>query len=236
MVGVRQLHETLAQIVLSGRDLDEVLSEITTIACGAIPGSEAASISLIRGEHTFTAAFDGQLALHADELQYERGYGPCLDAGRAGLVLVIDDMRTEQRWPDYAEHAAARGIGSSLSLPLPFPSGTIGALNTYASRPSAFDAHDVTLGEEVAAWVALVVGRAAAVAPTEIELEQLRAAPASRSLLEQAKGMLMERHTIGAEEAFTLLVRASQHHNLKLREVAAELVQSGVLLSAADQA
>ena len=49
-----------------------------------MPGSEASSITLIRGEKAFTAAFDGQLAMDADELQYQRGYGPCLDAGRAG--------------------------------------------------------------------------------------------------------------------------------------------------------
>jgi GAF domain-containing protein len=77
------------------------------------------------------------MALDADELQYEHGYGPCVDAGRAGQIFLVDDMRTEQRWPDYAQNVAAQGVLGSLSVPLPFQGATIGALNTYASRPQA---------------------------------------------------------------------------------------------------
>ena len=64
-----------------------------------MPAVEAASITLIRGEKPFTAAYDGQLALDADELQYHKGYGPCIDAGLSGQVLAIDDMATDERWP-----------------------------------------------------------------------------------------------------------------------------------------
>jgi len=131
-----ELHEALARVVLADRQLGDVLTEITGIARRAMPSIEAASITLIRGEKPFTAAYDGQMALDADELQYERGYGPCMDAGRAGQVFIIDDMRSEQRWPDYAQHAAAHGVLSSLSVPLPFQGATIGALNTYAGRPN----------------------------------------------------------------------------------------------------
>jgi GAF domain-containing protein len=147
------LHESLAKVVLGNRDLVEVLTEITRIARREMPSIEAASVTLIRGEKPFTAAYDGQMALDADELQYERGYGPCMDAGRAGQVLLIDDMRTEQRWPDYAQHAAAHGVLSSLSVPLPFQGATIGALNTYAKRPRFLNDRDVELAEDIAAWI-----------------------------------------------------------------------------------
>src|SRR5215210_5423079 len=160
MPELSRLHEDLARVVVSDRDIDEVLSEVTVIARRALPACESASITLIRGEEPFTAAHDGQMALDADELQYERGYGPCLDAGRAGQVFLIEDMATEQRWPDYARHATECGVGSSLSVPLPFQSATIGALNTYASRPHAFGDEDRVLAEEVASWIALAVGNA----------------------------------------------------------------------------
>src|SRR5918993_4371663 len=150
MSNLSKLHEDLAGVVLLDRGLDEVLTEITGIARRALPGPEAASITLIRGEKAFTAAYDGQMALGADELQYERGYGPCVDAGLAGQVLRIDDMAVEERWPDYTRHAAAQGIGSSLSVPLPFQSLTIGALNVYAGQPEAFSEEDRILAEEVA--------------------------------------------------------------------------------------
>jgi GAF domain-containing protein len=224
-----ELHGALARIVLADRELSEVLPQITEIARRAMLGVEAASITLIRGEKPFTAAHDGQMALDADELQYERGYGPCMDAGRAAQVFLIDDMASEQRWPDYAQHAAAHGIASSLSAPLPFQGATIGALNTYASRPHVFDDHDVELAEEVAAWVAIAIGNAEAAARTSEDLSQLRTAMISRALIEQAKGILMERHKITEDEAFTILTHASQRTNTKLRDVAAELVRTGAV-------
>src|SRR5829696_10142137 len=142
-----KLHEDLASVVLVNRDLNDVLSEITRVARRAVPGVDAASITLIRGDKAFTAAYDGQMALDADELQYKRGYGPCVDAGLAGQVMRIDDMASEDRWPDYTREVAAHGIGSSLSVPLPFQGATLGALNTYASRPHAFTAEDQVLAE-----------------------------------------------------------------------------------------
>ena len=224
-----ELSEALARVVLADRQLPDVLNEITGIARRAMPATEAASITLIRGETPFTAAYDGQMALDADELQYERGYGPCMDAGRAGQMFLVDDMRTEQRWPDYAQHAAKHGVLSSLSVPLPFQGATIGALNTYAGRPHAFGEKDVVLAEEVAAWVAIAIGNAEAAARTSEDLDHLRTAMVSRAAIEQAKGILMERHKVTEDQAFTILTHASQRTNTKLRDVAAELVQTGLL-------
>src|SRR5215207_10301899 len=232
MQNLIQLHESLARVVLTpDRKVSDVLTEITGIARRAMPGADAASITLIRGEEPFTAAYDGKMALDADELQYARGYGPCVDAGRAGQVFLIDDMRTEQRWPDYAQHAAAHGALSSLSVPLPFQGATIGALNTYAGRPHVIDDHDIELAEEVAAWVAIAIGNAEAAARTSEDLTQLRTAMMSRACIEQAKGILMERHKVKEDEAFTILTHASQRTNTKLRDVAAELVRTGAVPS-----
>jgi GAF domain-containing protein len=169
------------------------------------------------------------MALDADELQYERGYGPCVDAGRAGQMFLVDDMRTEQRWPDYAQNVLACGVLSSLSVPLPFQGATIGALNTYASQAKVFDDTDIELAQEVAAWVAVAVGNAETAARTSDDLIQLRIVMLSRALIEQAKGILMERHKIKEDEAFTILAHASQRTNTKLRDVAAELVRTGTL-------
>jgi GAF domain-containing protein len=229
MPDLTRLHEELARIALVDRELSAVLDDIVRTARRAMPGPEAASITLMRGEHAWTAAYDGRMALEADELQYDRGYGPCMDAGRAGQVLSIEDMRTEQRWPDYAAKAAESGVGSSLSLPLPFQSGLIGALNTYSTEPHAFHETDIALGQEVASWVALVVSNAAGVAATVEELAHLRVAMASRATIEQAKGMLMERYKVTPDQAFDVLTRVSQASQVKLRDVAATLVRTGDL-------
>jgi GAF domain-containing protein len=223
------LHQQLAGVVLVGRELDEVLTEIVSISHRALPGAEATSITLIREDRAFTAAFDGQLAMDSDELQYQRGYGPCLDAGRSGEVFLVEDMAEEQRWPDYAMHVVRLGVRSSLSIPLPFQGASIGALNNYATRPGAFGPGDVPLGQEVAAFVAIAVGNAEAAARATDDVDNMRRAMASRAVIEQAKGILMERYKVTSEQAFTLLTHASQRSNVKLRDISEELTTTGVL-------
>jgi GAF domain-containing protein len=236
MPDVTRLHQELAKVVLVGRDLTDVLNDITKVARQAVPAPEAASITLIRGDRAFTAAYDGQMALDADELQYERGYGPCMDAAYAGELFLIDDMRSEERWPDYTRNAAEHGVGSSLSIPLPFQTATLGALNTYSSRPHAFGEDDVALGEEVAGWVALAVSNAEGAAAAHEDLSHLRAAMVSRATIEQAKGRLMERYGVTPDQAFNVLTRVSQSSQTKLRDVAADFVRTGDLPGAAGPA
>jgi GAF domain-containing protein len=180
---MRRWPESLSPIA----KLSEVLTETTGIARRAMPSVEAASVTLIRGDKPFTAAYDGQMAMDADELQYEHGYGPYVDAGRAGQMFLVDDMRTEQRWPDNAQNVVAHGVLSSLSVPLPCQGVTIGALDTYASQPKVFDDSDIELAQEVAAWVAVAVGNAEAAARTSNDLTQLRTVMMSRACIEQAK-------------------------------------------------
>lgn len=231
MPDLTALHQDLARVVLVDRDLTDVLGEITEIGRRAIPGSEAASVTLIHGEKPSTTTFRGQMALDAERLQYERGYGPCLDAGRAGLVFVISDMRSEARWPDYTARAIEKGVQSSLSIPLPFQGSTIGAINHYSTRPAAFDEDDVARGAELADFVAVAVANAEHSTRSAEEAANMRHAMESRATIEQAKGILMERHKVTADLAFTALTHASQCSNVKLRDVADHLVQTGEVLS-----
>jgi len=232
MADLASLHEDLSRVVLVDRDLTDVLGELSDIGRRSIPGSEAASVTLVRGGEAFTAAFRGDIAADAERLQYERGYGPCLDAGRAGLVFLVSDMRTEQRWPDYARQVVECGVLSSLSIPLPFQGTTIGALNHYATRPDAFHDEDVTRGEEIADFIAVAVANAEHSTRSAEDAANMRRAMESRATIEQAKGVLMERHKLTADAAFTVLAHASQRHNVKLRDVADHLVQTGELLGA----
>ena len=85
------------------------------------------------------------------------------------------------------------------------------------------------MGQEVAAWVALAVGNADMIARTADDLAGMRAAMASRAVIEQAKGILMERRKVTEDQAFTALSHASQNTNIRLRDVADELVRTGAL-------
>jgi GAF domain-containing protein len=224
---VEQLWRDLSQVVLAERGLDDVLGEVTDLASRAIPGAESTSITLVRGDKAFTAAHTGEMALAADELQYERGYGPCMDAGRAGVVLRIDDMTTEQRWPDYTARVTEVGVRSSLSMPLPYQGTSIGALNIYSSKVAAFASPDsLAVATVVADAVAVAVANADAHHRLGEQARNLRLAMDTRAVIEQAKGVLMAQRHVDAEQAFEVLREASQRYNRKLRDIAAGIVAS----------
>jgi GAF domain-containing protein len=225
---VEDLLRELSRVVLVDRTLTEVLTDVTEIAARGIPGAEASSITLLRGDKAFTVAYSGEMALAADELQYERGYGPCMDAGRGGVLLRIDDMRTETRWPDYVSHVVATTpVLSSLSVPLPYQGASIGALNNYSTKPGAFASPEsLRAGTDVAEVIAVAVANADAHAQLFDQARNMRLAMESRAVIEQAKGVLMAQRRVDAEQAFEILREASQRYNRKLREIAAGIVES----------
>jgi GAF domain-containing protein len=197
------------------------------VAARGIPGAEATSITLVRDDKGFAAAYFGEMALAADELQYEKGYGPCLDAGRGGVVLRVDDMRTETRWPDYATQVQQTGVRSSLSVPLPYQGNFIGALNIYSTEPAAFASPEsLEAGLEVVDIIAVAVANATEHAQLGEQARNMRVAMESRAVIEQAKGVLMAQRHVDAEQAFEILRAASQRYNRKLRDIALGIVQS----------
>lgn len=224
-----EVYSALARVVLVNRGLDEVLTEVAGIARAALPGADHTSITLMRGDKAWTAAYAGRPAYEADELQYATGHGPCMDAGRTGLMLVSQDLASETRWPGYGSRAAEQlGLRSSMSAPLPFQGSTIGGLNVYASRPDSFTDESAAAAEAVAAHVAVAVMNADAHAEVTAQAENLNRALESRKVIDMALGILMATHHCTADEAFAVLSRASQNRNKKLRELAAGIVESTV--------
>ena len=216
--------EELARVVLAEETLDSVLQRVTALAKRAIPGADEVSMTLIRDDNPFTTASTGQLSLDADEMQYERDYGPCMDAGRAGLLLVVDDMRVETRWPDYAAKVVERGVLSSASVPLPVQDVVIGALNVYATKAHAFPESALRVAEMFAAFAAVAVANAHEYTRSAERARQMQEAMASRAVIEQAKGIIMGERRCTADDAFVVLTHLSQRSNRKLREVAAALI------------
>jgi len=214
----------LLGVRLTSGSLAEVLQRLVEISRESLDGADDVSTTLVRDERAFTAAHTGQLSLDADELQYERGYGPCIEAGLTGTVLVIDDTRTETRWPDYTAHVDERGVRSSLSVPLPVQTQVVGALNCYSRSPRAFTRGTVEVALELAGHLGVAVAGAVTHADALRMAEDMRAAMVSRAVIEQAKGVIMAQNRCDAEAAFAILSRASQARNLKLRVVAQGLV------------
>jgi GAF domain-containing protein len=214
----------LLSLRLGEGELQQVLDRLVGIAKDALDGADEVSITLVRDDKPWTAAYTGRLALDADEMQYERGYGPCIDAGISGTVLHVPDMREESRWPDYAAVVVPRGVLSSLSVPLPLQTELVGALNCYSGEPGAF-VGSTTAAVELASHVAVAVSNAMSYLDAAALADHMRAAMESRSVIEQAKGIIMAQNRCDAERAFEVLRRASQGRNVKLRDLAHELVE-----------
>jgi GAF domain-containing protein len=181
-------------------------------------------VTLISNDKPSTAACTGRLALNLDESQYGHGHGPCLEAAVGEEIQEITDARTETRWPDYARTAVERGSLSSLSVPLPVREGIHGGLNLYALEADGFDDDARHVGRAFASYAAVAVHNMHLYESTRDQAEHLDTAMKTRAVIEQAKGILMSQRRCDAQEAFALLVVASQRSNRKLRDIAQALV------------
>ena len=216
----------LFELTSRGSDMQQVLQAVVDFAKRTVPSADEAAITLIRNGNAGTVATTGGLAELVDELQYEVGYGPCLDAGRGNETLLIADTATETRWPRFVPAASRCGLGSSLSVPIPVEHYLIGALNFYAHAPGAFDADAVALGDALALHVCAALTRAEALFRATTQTQNLLRAMESRAVIEQAKGIVMAQRKCTAQEAFTMIRTVSMNENLKVADLAASIVAS----------
>ena len=208
----------VARTLEAKRGVSETLRAIVLSSVGTIPGAEHAGISLVQRRSVVeTVAPSDDLVGRVDLLQYEIGEGPCLDAAWNQDICRVDDLSVEDRWPQFCRRAVEFGVRSILAFRLFVASDNMGALNVYSQHPGAFDEESEQVGRLFAAHAAV------ALAGSERE-RRLAEAIQTRDLIGQAKGILMERHSISAEQAFTVLIEASQGANIKLRDVAEYLV------------
>lgn len=202
-------------------DPADTLHAVVAAAVRLIPGADQGSISVVTGRsRVHSEAASSELAATIDDLQNQTGQGPCLDAAFEEQAVRVTDLSSEQRWPEFSRRANAAGAASLLAVQLFVDGDNLGALNLYARKPDAFDDESEHIGLLFAAHAAM----AYAAARRESSLQR---AVSSRELIGQAQGILMERHKISSNRAFAMLVGASQHANIKLRDVADRLVHTG---------
>ncbi|MCZ2830329.1 GAF and ANTAR domain-containing protein [Modestobacter sp. VKM Ac-2986] len=209
--------------------MDTLLQAVVDTTTSSLPGHVQASLTVVVGSRPATAAYSGQLALDLDETQYEHGHGPCLHAARTGELMEITDARTDARWPAYMPRAVERGSHSSLALPVPV-TGLHAALNIYSTADHVFDRSDHAAAARFARAAAHAVTNMHALQAARDVAGNLEVALQSRAVIDQAKGILMERGKLTAEQAFQALSQTSQLTNRKLRDVADHLVRTGELL------
>jgi len=204
--------------------VEEALHRIARLAVDAVPGADLVGLTIMVEGRQRTAVFTDDAAPEIDQAQYETGEGPCLDAFLQQRIFTIESTREAGPWPTFRRAAAAHGVGSTLSLPLLANDKALGAMNVYAFKERAFGEHDVEVGTLFSYQAASVLANAQAYWDARDLSSRLGEAMEHRAIIEQAKGMLMATQPCAAEEAFDILVRASQRENVKLRDIAARMV------------
>jgi transcriptional regulator with GAF, ATPase, and Fis domain len=202
------------------RDPDEAVTfdRVAQRAVQIVPGCTMAGIMLrTRRRRVQTVAATHEVVERLDALQERYGEGPCLDAAFDRENCVVEDTGNDGRYPRWSADARDLGIGASMSIRLHTETETLGALNLYADRAGAFR------GE--AADVALIFAAHATEAMSKARLVSgLRSALESRHLIGMAQGVLAVRYGLDYERAFEALHRFSNDNNIRLRDVAQQVL------------
>lgn len=212
-------------VLESMQELSDYLERVVHAVRRHVGGCDEVGITILSNDRPHTAAYSTVRTLEIDAIQYALDEGPCLDAARTGEEQRVDDLSLDDgRWPAFAQAVRADGMRSLYAVPLRSGEECVGAVNLYAWERDAFDGFD-------AALVRVAAGRCAdaVVALTQLDgvrrlAGQLEQAMASRAVIEQAKGVIMAMRGIPEFQAFEVLRRTSQDRNVKVRDLAEQVI------------
>jgi transcriptional regulator with GAF, ATPase, and Fis domain len=207
----------ISQELLSEPAYELTLQRVVELAVESIEGCDYAGVTLRRGKKVETPAATDPLVIELDRAQYELNEGPCLDAVFVDDIYVIDDMTKEDRWPHWAPKAAARGIQSILSVRLATPKEVVGGLNLYSTATFAYDEDQILTAQIYATHASNAIAMTS-------QVDGLTTAMQNRHMIGMAQGILIQRYQLSEEQAFKFLARISNEANVKLRDVAAKVI------------
>lgn len=226
----------LAHQLLASTDPHQVVRHVEDAALRLVPGAVAASVMMLNTDGRFCASqrtgtpHTSPLAVRLGEAQTRAGEGPCVDATRPGgpkLARCDDLTAADGPWPRFGPAAVGLGVRSVVAVGLlPLSPARLGALHLYGREPGALTDVDVDVTVVLAAYLAVALIALTQVDQSHDQLTHLRRALDSRDLIGQAKGLVMAHREVSADEAFGLLAAASQRLNLKVRDIAEQVVRT----------
>jgi len=221
--------DRLGRLPVAEHSLSSVLNQVSAVAAEVLPAEPITSVTVVGGGRPATVAASGPLARTLDDVQYQLGEGPCLSAATTGRRSELLDTRNPAGWAEFAARAAAAGCRSVLSFPLPGRERTPAALNVYSGSSGVPDERTLERFVRLADYAVVAVSNAYLYETAVQRVGHLERALDSRAVIDQAKGILMERFKLTAEQAFQVLTRVSMESNVKVRELAERFVATGEL-------
>jgi hypothetical protein len=216
-------HEAAELLSLTNGGQARSLNKLAELAAWQVPACSGANAVVWRdGEVVSTASTHPDLAELADQ-QLTTGRGPLIEAAGRGVPVSCQDTLDESRWPEYAEAALCRGVRCSVHLARELPGGAL-VLSLFGVRPGVLDAESSPMADMLAAFGSAMLTNATAYNQAQRTASQLKDAVVARSVVDQAKGILMHALGCDADEALRRLRRESQRRHVKVTEVAGEVV------------
>ena len=216
----------LSKLVTAHETLESTVGRIAELSVLAIDAADECGISLVTAGTIKTVAVTAEVGHVIDELQIETGEGPCMSSIAEKATFHIRDMNKDTTWPVFSKRAAgATGISSLVGYVLRVGEGSLGAMNVMSRRVNAFDDEAIAAGAIFAAQAGVALSNALTHHANEKKVEQLEEGILTRQVIGEAVGIVMATRQVPADDAFEILKTISQHTNVKLREVAAGLVE-----------
>lgn len=216
----------LAGLLLREHSTEAVAQLVVSVARWAIVGVDGASLTVISRGQFATAAASSDEFHRCDQAQVTTGQGPGIEATAGGGAINVNVAETRARWPGFAATARAAGCRVVLSTPMAVRGTRLGALNLYSRAEAGFDTAAEQAARMFADQAAVLMANTAALAASETINGELAEALTTRDIIGQAKGILMTRQRISADEAFAVLRKRAHASGRKVRDVADELVQA----------
>ncbi|MDT0168854.1 GAF and ANTAR domain-containing protein [Pseudarthrobacter sp. BRE9] len=219
----------LQDMVLETSDAEEFFQELAVFSASLLSPPESkvhCNVTVARRKKPVTVACSDARARAMDELQYAFGDGPCLTAMRTGMTIYVPDVSREHRWPEYIQAVSKKGVQSILGVPLRLEGESTAALNIYSSRPHGITGGDIARAELFGKQSAKTLRLELRLTQLQEANDNLEAAMKNRTVIDIAIGVIMAQNRCSQDAAITILRRASGSRNIKLRDVAAGVIES----------
>ena len=217
----------LADTLVVGFDLMDFLHTLAE-RCVELLDVDAAGLLLADGRGALRlVAASTERARVAELFQLQNDEGPCVDCFRSGQVVSITDIGVRdvaKRWPRFAPAASEMGFAGVHAIPMRLRDQVIGTLNLFRTAPNGLDQTAARAARALVDVATIGILQERAIRQQELVAEQLQAALHSRVMIEQAKGVLAERHRTTPDEAFLMLRRYARNHNHPLTTLAADVI------------
>jgi len=221
----------MADTLVDDFDLIEFLHLLTARSVSLLDVSAAGLLLTDQRDTLRLVAASTEQTRLLELFQLETYEGPCVDCFTTGQPVVVADLAVAvDRWPTFVPRALETGFASVHALPMRLRTDVVGALNLFGNRPGVLTQNIVQLGQALADVATVGLLQARTIRRREILAEQLQTALNSRVIIEQAKGVLAERHNVDMAEAFALLRTSARSRNRRLSDLAREIVDRAASL------